>query len=136
MPMPHPSTPVLDRATLERLRASLGTERAQALVSLFRGEMHRRVDAILRGIDAPPLVASEADALAGAARSVGLAALGASADRLIAAARQGHTNGIVEATDGLLRAVHEALAALRNAGYSATSESAAASPSPQDTRLR
>ncbi len=129
-------TPVLNRATLDRLRATLGDDRAQALVCLFRGEMHRRVDAILRGIDVPPMVAREADALAGAARSVGLVALGASAEQLTEAARQGHTDALVHATDALLRGVHEALAALRDAGYSPTSDSPAADPSPQDARLR
>jgi HPt (histidine-containing phosphotransfer) domain-containing protein len=136
MPSPLPATPVLDQAMLERLRAVLGTESAQALVSLFRGEMHRRVDAILRGIDRPPVVAAEADALAGAARSVGLAALGASAETLTEVARQGHSDAVVDATDALLRAVHEALAALRDAGYSAPPESPATAPSPQDARLR
>jgi HPt (histidine-containing phosphotransfer) domain-containing protein len=127
---------MLDRATLERLRTALGTERAQALASLFRGEMHRRVDAILRRIDTPPLLAIEADALAGAARSIGLVALGASAERLVAAARQGHGDAIVSAIDGLRHAVHEALAALREAGYSATPDSPATTPSLQAARLR
>lgn len=130
---PHP---VLNRATLDTLRATLGDDRAQALVCLFRGEVHRRVDAILRGIDMPPMVASEADALAGAARSIGLEALGASAETLTEVARQGHTDAIVDATDALLRAVHDALAALRDAGYSPTSDSPATDPSPQDARLR
>jgi HPt (histidine-containing phosphotransfer) domain-containing protein len=126
----------LNRTTLDGLRAALGDDRAQALVSLFRGEMHRRVDAILRGIDAPPMVVREADALAGAARSVGLVALGAAAERLTEAARQGHSDAVVDATDALLLAVHEALAALREAGYSATPDSPATDPSPQDARLR
>jgi hypothetical protein len=136
MPSPRPAPPVFDQAPLEGLRAALGTERAQALVSLFRGELHRRVGAILRRIDTPPMLASEADALAGAARSVGLVALGASAERLVAAARQGHRDAIVAAIDGLLHAVHEALAALREAGYSATPDSPATTPSLQAARLR
>jgi HPt (histidine-containing phosphotransfer) domain-containing protein len=136
MPSPRPAPPVLDQTTLERVRASLGTEQAQALVILFRGEMHRRVDAILRGIDAPSMVASEADALAGAARSVGLAALAASAEALTDVARLGRTDAMIDATDALLRAVHEALAALRDAGYSATSDTPATAPSSQDARLR
>jgi hypothetical protein len=136
MPTPLPATPVLDQATLERLRAVLGTESVQALVSLFRGELHCRVDAILHGIDMPPVVAAEADALAGAARSVGLTALAAAAETLTAVARQGHSDAVVDAIDALLRAVHEALAALRDAGYSAPSESLATVPSPQDARLR
>jgi HPt (histidine-containing phosphotransfer) domain-containing protein len=137
MPRAHaPPPPVLNRATLDGLRAALGDDRAQALVCLFRGEMHRRVNAILRGLDAPPMVVREADALAGAARSVGLVALGASAEQLTEAARQGHTDAVVHATDALLRAVHEALAALRDAGYSPNSDSPATDPSPQDARLR
>jgi len=132
---PSPA-PVLDRAILDRLHATLGTERARAVVALVRCEMHRRVDAILRGIDMPPRVAREADALGAAARSVGLVALGAAADHLAAAARQGHGDALVEAIEALARAVREAQGALGEAGYSATSDSPAAGPSPQDARLR
>lgn len=128
--------PALKRATLDSLRAALGDDRAQALVCLFRDEMHRRVHAILCGIDSPPIVAREADVLASAARSVGLVALGAIAEQLVTVARRGHTDALVDAIDALLRAVHEALAVLREAGYSPTPDSPATDPWPQDARLR
>lgn len=97
------------------MRESMGEERVEALLILFRSELHRRLAAIARaGADgAHDRLSAEANALASGALALGFDAL---AERAAAAERaaSAESGGSVSmATAALAEAVHEALITLR-----------------------
>ncbi len=97
------------------LAETMGEERTDALLVMFRNELHRRLAAITRASAAGAYhdLASEAHALAGDARAVGLDTL---AERALSAERAVKTEDariVAAATGALAEAVHEALLALR-----------------------
>lgn len=93
----------------------MGEERTDALIVMFRNELHRRLAAITRASAAGAYqeLASEAHALAGDARAIGLDSL---AERALSAGQAVRTEDariVAAATGALAEAVHEALLALR-----------------------
>lgn len=115
--MPRDTSPneAAETPRLFGLTESMGEERTDALLVMFRNELHRRLAAITRAsaTGAYQDLASEAHALAGDARAIGLDSL---AERALSAEQAVKTEDariVAAATGALAEAVHEALLALR-----------------------
>ncbi|WP_157967214.1 Hpt domain-containing protein [Elioraea thermophila] len=115
--MPRDTSPneAAETPRLSGLTESMGEEGTDALLVMFRNELHRRLAAITRAsaTGAYQDLASEAHALAGDARAIGLDSL---AERALSAEQAVKTEDariVAAATGALAEAVHEALLALR-----------------------
>jgi len=118
MPRDTTRNELVDPSRLAKIRESMGEERTDALLVMFRNELHRRLAAITRASAAGAYrdLAREAQALAGDARAIGLDTL---AERALSAERSVRTEDariVASATGALAEAVHEALLALRRRG--------------------
>jgi len=86
MPRDTTRNELVDPSRLAKIRESMGEERTNALLVMFRNELHRRLAAITRASAAGAYrdLAREAQALAGDARAIGLDTL---AERALSAER-------------------------------------------------
>lgn len=115
MPRDTSSNEAAETHRLSGLTESMGEERADALLVMFRNELHRRLAAITRAsaTGAYRDLASEAHALAGDARAIGLDSLAERALSAEQAVKSEDARIVAAATGALAEAVHEALLALR-----------------------
>ncbi len=115
MPRDTPPARSLDPARLAVMRDSIGEERVEALLILFRNELHRRLAAIARAdaAGAHERLSEEANALASGARALGFEVLAERAAAAERAVSERNALNISAATAALAEAVHEALIALR-----------------------
>ncbi|MBN8929054.1 MAG: hypothetical protein BGO51_09180 [Rhodospirillales bacterium 69-11] len=102
--VPGASTgPLLDSEFLARLAADIGTDGALEAIALFREDGPARI-AQIRGVEEDPsLLRREAHALAGAARNLGLVALGRAAGAMQRTAERARPDAVqIEALAGLV----------------------------------
>lgn len=100
------------------ITASGSAAHEAARAALFAAELHRRVDAMTRGISAGAVctVVSEANALATGAAALSLPTLAADAGRIEHAARAGDSEALSSAFVTLQSGLHDTLAVLRRRG--------------------